>query len=169
MANRFGRNQRRKMREQIYAAQSDVNRLNKAVVEANVRADRLAKRIENWASDIAQLLGPTSAYNERPMSVHLEDVRHLGGVMRMEPMRMAELTQPDSQISEFATIIDLAVHTAEISKESRDRMSEEMRIKIESRHGNIAYAINQDRAKNWSPCDITCMAEMIANRMAFAS
>lgn len=170
MAKRFGRNQRRQMREQItrmYQHQAEaMDNLGRVQKERQ----RLADRLTAWAKDIAHLLGPESAFNEQVMRQEVRDVHAFGDALRMLlPVKLVGPTPSPEDMPQFASVgsvIEAAIYLARVHEPMADKMRRELRIVLESRNGDLAYAMNDDRHCRWSPQDINFMARMIAEKMA---
>lgn len=170
MSKRFGRNQRRHMRDEIATSREMLSEaMNRSAARGREVAE-LKHRLTSWAGDIAQLLGPESAFNEQVMRREIRDMRALGGALRMlPPVRLsAPLLGPDEvpQFAEVGSVIEAAIYLARVDGDEAGRMRGQIRIFLESRNGDVAYAMNDDRHRRWSPRDIEYMSQMIALEMA---
>lgn len=64
MARRFGRNQRRRMREEIAALEVEVSDLKEARVNNMSHLRKLEHEVETWDDEISRLLGPFSSFRK---------------------------------------------------------------------------------------------------------
>jgi hypothetical protein len=81
---RFGRNQRRQMREQIAALSVTADALRKRTGEAEQRARHAEHELERWAADVQQLAGENSAYCYHMSQVGY-DLRRSGPIIELAP------------------------------------------------------------------------------------
>lgn len=170
MSKRFGRNQRRKMREEI-AMKNEM--LSEALGRSDAKArevQELRNRLSLWAEDIAHLLGPESAFNERVMRREVRDIHAFSGVLQMlPPVRLLTPARVPEEMPQFASIgsvIEAAIYLARLGGSPADKMRRELRIVLESRNGDVAYAMSDARHRRWSPRDVRYMADIIALEMA---
>lgn len=170
MSKRFGRNQRRKLREEVANLTASRDLHVQRTVRAQAETRELALRLSTWAEDIAHMLGRESAFNEQVMRQQVRDVRSFGGALRMmPPVRLLAPTRGPEEPPQFASVenvIEAAIYLARIDGPPADRMRRQLRIVLESRNGDVAYAMSDDRHRRWSPRDVRYMAEMIALEMA---
>ncbi len=170
MAKRFGRNQRRHMREEI----ARLDRAHRYAVDRYEQAERdagvLRSRLERWATDIRHLLGDESAFNETVRRIEVDNVRDYGGGLRLAPQ--SPTVAPVRTRGEMpfygsvSTVIEAALYVANVSVDIRERMSQQVRIRLTGRNGDVAYAMNSERHHAWSPRDVDEIGRMIAHEMA---
>lgn len=169
MAKRFGRNQRRKLREE------NAQLMNTCMDMARDRAafEKLANewrdRINHWASEVRYLLGENSAFNETLKRVRVDNVNALGGRLRLpkeEPLSIAtpSATLKALSVEENFSVIESFVMTARVQS---DRFKPIITVIVEDRDGNtVALAVDRQRLTNWSPRVIRQNADSIAFQMA---
>lgn len=163
MSKRFGRNQRRHMRERIanlLAAQAEAHdHLRKARDEAS----ELRSRLHRWAEDVAQLMGPDSAFNEQVRRMAVEDVRSFGGRLRLSPVDLMQIVPRSAPVpvTSVVTIIEALIWRLHLS---RDEFRPMVRIELENRYAEpVGYALAEDH--RWTERDVRYLAERIAREM----
>ena len=155
MAKRFGRNQRRHMREEI--AKKD-----QMLATSRSEAAALRHRLTEWSTEILHLLGSDSAFNEQ-----LRRIRNEGLLDRLQlspipaPVFMRDRAPQWERVSD---VITACIMRCQIRS---DDLRGQIAVEIGDHMGQlVAYAISEDRRQAWTPRDIRYMAEMIANEMA---
>lgn len=165
MSKRFGRNQRRKMREEIAAAKAAHDHVSEKLAKSQREYDELSVRLHRWAQDVLDLIGKDSAFNEAIHHIELENLRDMGGVMNFS--RPAPLLGPyDKKPVYFdpGTVIQALIYTAHLDADIVTRMREQIRVSIESRNGKYAVAISNDR--EWTSRDVDVFSRMIAREIS---
>lgn len=171
MARRFGRNQRRHMREEIIRRDEAIAAKNEQLSEAlNRSAERgreaaeLRQRLEDWATEILHLMGRDHAFNEqlaRYRSEGLMDRLRLQPVMRPN---IAPRGSTPPQWEKVSSVIEACIMRCRISG---DHLSGMIAVEIGDHMGAlVGYGLPTERRKSWTPRDIRKVAELIANKMA---
>ena len=163
MAKRFGRNQRRQMREQI----ADLDHKLAAQREATRRvandAEALRHRLTDWAKEILHLMGSDSAFNEQ-----LRRVRNVGGMdpLMLSPVHASTIAMRD-QPPQWERVSDVITACLMRCRLKSDDLRGQIALEISDHMGQLAaYALPEARRRNWSPRDIRYMAELIAQELA---
>lgn len=153
MSRRFGRNQKRALREEIAKRDREVERLSAVAAEhwqkmrqEAQRADEMDRSLVEWASRVLALLGPESAFtrdvmrravDEREWEMSRRELRMRGypadrGVMRSPPGReMVEMS---------LRVLDLFVVAPE---KYLDELSGRVRFEIVSPDGRAALVLDE--------------------------
>lgn len=163
MSKRFGRNQRRKMREALAERQDAFERAVIREIEERRRANELSSRLHRWAEDVAQLMGPDSAFNEQVRRMAVEDVRSFGGRLRLSPVDLMRIVPRSAPVpmTSVVTIIEALIWRLHLS---RDEFRPMVRIELENRYAEpVGYALAEDH--RWTERDVRYLAERIAREM----
>lgn len=157
MASRFGRNQRRKMREQIaqlndqYTSETEARKL----AESYERETRY--RLDAWAADIRNLLGSDSVFNERYRS--LVDHTSMAPYMRVPKLVSAPIAPTTIAMSEAA--IRAAIWRINMD---RDQFTGMVRVLLTDDRGTpCALAISAGDMPRTNQ-DIEYLSKMIASK-----
>lgn len=162
MAKRFGRNQRRHLREEIATKNELLSEaLNRSAARGREAAE-LRNRLTRWAEEILHLMGEDSAFNEQ-----LRRVRSNGMLDRLmlspvpAPISMRDRAPRWEQVS---SVIEACILRCNIKS---DDLRGHVAVEIGDHMGSLAgYAMSRDRREAWTPRDIHYVAELIANQMA---
>lgn len=167
MSKRFGRNQRRKMREHVAALTRGIESATMTIAEERRHSSELRARLNIWARDILQLMGRDSAFNEqvrRIMSTH--DIASLGGRLQLESpslsfgMGLAKPEDVPTRITTYA-VITAAIWRLHLSK---DEFSELVRIQLENEQSQpVGYVLSYNH--RWTDRDVQYIAEGIAREL----
>jgi hypothetical protein len=163
MAKRFGRNQRRKMRDEIASVQWELKSSRKSENETNARYVELSRRLTSWAEEVLRLMGQDSAFNEQVRRMAVEDVRSYGGVLRLAPpIRMPVFSPREKPIPLSSyTVIEALIWRLHVSA---DEFSDMVRIELENRHAeSVGYALS--RKLGWGEKDAEYLARQIARQL----
>lgn len=165
MGKRFGRNQRRKLREENQQLMNTCMELARDRAGFEKLANEWRDRIDRWASEIRYLLGDNSAFNETLKRVRVENLDALGGRLRLcNDNQPVSFTVKSLLVEESFSIIEAFYMTARVEP---DRYKPNITVLIEDRDGNaVALAVDRQRLTNWSPRVIRENAQMIALQMA---
>ncbi len=164
MSRRFGRNQRRRLREEIASKNEMLSEALNGSAARGREAAELRSRLHLWAEDIAQLMGPDSAFNERVRRMAVEDAYALGDRLRIIPVDLMEIVPRSAQApnASVETIIEALIWRLHISREEFRPM---IRIELTNRHAEpVGYALAEDH--RWTERDICQLAQRIAREMA---
>ena len=167
MAKRFGRNQRRKMRDELSAKASQIDSLSTRLDRANRDYGEISVRLHRWAQDVLDLAGPDSAFNEMMRQVEVDARQFDYGRMDLAapvqmPLRHADRRYPFYVMPE--KVIEAMIYTAHLDSDITLRMREQVRICIQSKSGKYALAVSDDR--NWTSRDVDVLSRMIAQEIA---
>lgn len=163
MSKRFGRNQKRKMREQIA-------HLEKKAIEGDwwrTESLSLESRLVNWARSMNSYLGSDHPLNERIHKITLQRVPYLEERLRFnKPLTLQKAM--DINLSDFSTAceyIDTVLHVVNVH---RDKVSHSVRVELLSPDQRSYFAIDESELKNGrrDPRFIHWMSEEIASRLS---
>ena len=163
MARRFGRNQRRHMREEIATKNEMLSEALNRSRERKLEADELRSRLHRWAEDVAQLMGPDSAFNEQVRRMAVEDVRSFGGRLRLNPVDLTRIVPRSAPVpmTSVETIISALIWRLHLS---RDEFRPMIRVELENRYAEpVGYALAEEH--RWTERDVRYLAERIAREM----
>lgn len=167
MAKRFGRNQRRKMRDELSAKASQIDSLSTRLDRANRDYGEISVRLHRWAQDVLDLAGPDSAFNEMMRHVEVDARQFDYGRMNLAAPVQMPLRPTDGKYPFYAMpekVIEAMIYTARVDSDITLRMREQVRICIESRSGKYALAVSDDR--NWTSRDVDVLSRMLAQEIA---
>lgn len=159
MAKRFGRNQRRAMREEISRIGEERSITRGQLVRSEQRFSALENRLGQWADDVLRLMGPDSAFNEqvRRMTVH----ENCGDVLRLETRITPSYRSFNEPPVVASMVIEALIWRLHMSS---DDLSHKIRIVLENRHGEpVGYALHKSHV--WSTKDQNYLAQRIADEM----
>ncbi len=165
MAKRFGRNQRRHMREEIATKNELLSEaLNRSAARGREAAE-LRSRLETWARDVMRLMGDDSAFNERVKRMAVDDRYvdmgwHLTNpIVDMPPISRDARPMPPMTVRTIITALIWRLHM------SRDEFRPMIRIELENRFKEpVGYALAKDH--RWTERDIEYLSRRIATEMA---
>ena len=162
MSKRFGRNQRRKLREEIATKNEMLSEALNRSRARKIEADELRSRLHTWAEDVAQLMGPDSAFNEQVRRMGVEDVHSFGGRLQLAPIRLSPVAPTFAgQMTSVETVINALIWRLHLS---RDEFRHLIRIELENRYAEpVGYALLPDHI--WTQRDIDYLAQGIARKM----
>lgn len=163
MSARFGRNQRRKMREQVASLTASRDTHVRRTVEAQAETREIASRLHRWAEDIAQLMGPDSAFNEQVRLMGVEDVHSYGGRLRLAPVDLARFAPNCASvgIASVSTVIEALIWRLHLS---RDEFRPMVRIELVNRYAQpVGYVL--PIGHKWTGRDEEYLARRIAREM----
>lgn len=164
MAKRFGRNQRRQMREEIAKAQRAHEYATNRYRDAERERARLEERLARWATEILHLLGRDSAFNEQ-----LTRYRTAGHMptLKLLPIRNAPVAPLPGDVPRYeriSDVIEACIMRCRIKSNDLERM---IAVEIGDHMGTlVAYGVPEERRRKWSPRDIEMIGQLIANEMA---
>lgn len=164
MAKRFGRNQRRHMREEIAAKNEMLTEALNRSRERGREAAELRQRLENWATEILHLMGPDHAFNEQLQRYRsrgdMESRLRLQPVMHPQPIKSSEPVHYER----VQDVIEACIMRCRIKSNDLGGM---IAVEIGDHMGAlVGYGLPRDRRERWTPRDITYIATLIANKMA---
>jgi hypothetical protein len=162
MASRFGRNQRRKMREQI----AQLNKQHTSETEARKLAESYERetryRLDAWAADIRNLLGNDSVFNERYQSL----VAHtsMAPYMRIpKPLRTIDVSVGRPAMEMIASDEAILAAIWRINMD-RDQFTGMVRVELTNDSGvTCALAVTKGEMPRTNQ-DIECLGKMIASK-----
>jgi hypothetical protein len=161
MARRFGRNQRRQMREEIATKNELLSEaLNRSAARGR-EVDMLRGRLEQWAGEVVHLMGRDSAFNERVAKMTVND-RYMDR-LRLRPIEFVPLGRgPDRMpVATVETIITALIWRLRMS---RDEFQHMIRIELEARDATpVGYALPIEH--HWTRRDQEYLARRIAAEM----
>lgn len=163
MAKRFGRNQRRHMREEIATKNELLSEaLNRSAARGREAAE-LRARLERWAADVMRLMGDDSAFNERAKRMSIDDSYAAYGELRLSPSYdlgpIGPRAAPPMMVQTIITALIWRLHM------SRDEFRPMIRIELENRFKEpVGYALAEDH--RWTERDIEYLSRRIATEMA---
>lgn len=163
MARRFGRNQRRQMRAEIAALELNLDQQRAATRRELENAATLRGRLTDWAEEILYLMGSDSAFNEQ-----LRRIRNPGAIDRLmlSPVRSMPIAMRDEPPA-WERVSDVITACIMRCQLKADDLSGTIAVEIGDHMGPlVAYALPEERRRNWSPRDIRRIAELVANEMA---
>lgn len=163
MAKRFGRNQRRHMREEIATKNELLSEaLNRSAARGREAAE-LRSRLERWAGDVMRLMGDDSAFNERVKRMSIDDGYAAGGQLRLSPTYdLGPIGPRDAPPLMVQTVITALIWRLHMS---RDEFRPMIRIELENRFREpVGYALAEDH--RWTERDIEYLSRRIATEMA---
>ena len=161
MARRFGRNQRRQLREQLAKAERAHAYATDRYRTAEREQGRLRQRLEDWAQEIRHIMGADSAFNE-----HLAARRqhYPESSLRLRPIMSLPIGPRDA-----APVWDRVEDVIEVGIfrcMGRD-LGQHIALEIVGPDGAlVAYGLSKDMERRWSPRSIRYFADMIATEMA---
>jgi hypothetical protein len=164
MAKRFGRNQRRKMREHIEQQRRSFLEMHGELMRVRKHCAALDRRLNEWAGDVARLMGSDSAFNEQVRRMAVEDINGYGGVLQLMPQ--ISLSAPVAHggmpmMVTYETVIRALIWRLHMS---RDEFSGVVRIELENRYGEpVGYALHPEH--RWTEKDAEYLARRIAREM----
>lgn len=172
MAARFGRNQRRKMRDALTEKDRQISVMNEMLTEAMNRSAAcgrevasLRQRLEAWARDVMHLMGEDSAFNERVRRMTIDE--RYAGAGQLEFAPIVDLSPVSRSMKASATPITVrTVITALIWRlhMSRDEFRPMIRIELENRFKQpVGYALSPEH--RWTPRDAEYLSRRIADEM----
>lgn len=171
MSRRFGRNQRRAMRETIAEKDRQIAVSNEMFSEVSNRsaarkreADELRGRLETWARDVMRLMGDDSAFNERVKRMTVDERFAGGGLLQLAPI--VDLPPISRGVEPMPTTVQTVI-SALIWRlhMSRDEFRPMIRIELENRFKEpVGYALAEDH--RWTERDIEYLSRRIAGEMA---
>ena len=162
MAKRFGRNQRRKMRQQIETLEVEKAHVEKIYGQARDRAWQLEQRLYDWAREIRHLLGDNSAFNEQLRRYRMDPWQDTLMLQPVISLDIHQMKDSAPQIDSVPAIIEALIFRAR-SKNFENIIS----IEIVGPDGTlVGYGLTKDRCRDWSPRTIEATARMIAIEMA---
>lgn len=162
MSKRFGRNQKRRLREEIAAKNEMLSEALNRSAERAADARYLRQRLEEWATEILHLMGPDSAFNEKLTRYRTEGLMDR---LRLNPVR-APITMRDSapRWEKVSDVIEACILRCQIKSDDLHGM---IAVEIGDHMGSlVGYGLPEDRRKAWTPRDINTIANLIANEMA---
>lgn len=171
MANRFGRNQRRRMQATLVEMDREIGVSREMLSEAMNRsaargreADELRARLTTWAQDVVRLMGEDSAFNERVRRMTVDERYVDGGRLRLDPIvdlapiRRSAEAMPPMTVQTIITALIWRLHV------SRDEFRPMIRIELQNRFAEpIGYALAEEHI--WTERDIGYLSERIAREM----
>ncbi len=163
MARRFGRNQRRQMREQIATAQRAHAYATDRYREAEKTANQLRDRLERWAEEIRHIMGDDSAFNEQLRVIRMRR-ENMHDTLRLSPIRaLPGLSSKEPPVYDtVGDIINVAIFRCMTGDLGRH-----IELKIVGPDGAlVGYGLSKDLERRWSPRTIRYVADMIALEMA---
>lgn len=163
MAKRFGRNQRRHMREEIATKNELLSEaLNRSAARGR-EANELRGRLETWARDVMHLMGDDSAFNERVKRMAVDDRYADMGRLQLSPIYdLGPIGPRDAPPLMVQTIITALIWRLHMS---RDEFRPMIRIELENRFKEpVGYALAEDH--RWTERDIEYLSRRIATGMA---
>lgn len=163
MAKRFGRNQKRRMREEIA-------HLEKKVIEGESWRNKslsLEGRLVNWARSMNSYLGSEHPLNEQIHKIMLQRVPYLDERLRFSGRRSLQHAM-DINLSDFTTTCEYINAVLHIVNVHRDKVPHSVRVELLSPDQRSYYAIDESWLKNGrkDPKFINWMSEEIAVRLS---
>lgn len=165
MSRRFGRNQRRQLREQIAKLEEKASRALSDLSDMTEQRNKLTAELDRWAKDIRHLLGADSAFNREPSEITVEDYLLDEGAMYVDPAVGVPIL-PRLGVRHMLTAretIEAAICSFELRQDDYAQM---LRIMLVTKKGRVGYAINDTRLHRMSPRDIDVLSETIAHEIA---
>lgn len=169
MGKRYGRNQRRRHREEIAALNSQVGRLKEAHERESGLARHFASRIREleelireWDGELTSLFGHYTALRSKP-------ALHEGQPIRQLPVRRP--VRPRADFGGHVSMDDMTNSIENIRafvlqvRRDPPRMSRLFRFIERDGRGGVTYAISEYQLATvgLGPRDVRMVAEMIAN------
>lgn len=166
MGKRYGRNQKRRAREQI-AALEESHIMDRALLaDVSKRAAELDAEMREWDEEIRRLLGTYSALRRRTPEM-----------LSSHPIREMPIHEPISHMSRFDGEISMSEMTIPVRERmrrfiftlSRDdiRMQRLIRFMETDGKGGVAYSISEHAIANgFGRREIAYLAHEIASNMA---
>jgi len=162
MAKRFGRNQRRAMREKLATKDEMLTEALNRSGERQREIQQLRARLTDWATEILYLMGSDSAFNEQ-----LRRIATAGSFDRLHLSPVpAPITSRDEkpQWERVSDVITACILRCQIKS---DDLRGQIAVEIGDHMGPlVAYGLPIERRLAWSPRDTRYIAELIANKMA---
>jgi hypothetical protein len=167
MAKRFGRNQRRQMRERIGDLEGVIDGMTALVKKAADARDMYRNRLDSWADEILHLVGDNSAFLETLSQMGMPQM----GSMRFPDrtplrVRFAMLGAGDHEIT--MSTIRAFVYTLETRFEAIDRRIYVRLMCRDDPERQLAMALDERMFANPSPRMVQDMAIMVAKGLAEA-
>jgi hypothetical protein len=163
MASRFGRNQRRKMREQI----AQLNKQHTSETEARKLAESYERetryRLDAWAADIRNLLGNDSVFNERYQSL----VAHtsMAPYMRIpKPLRTIDVSVGRPAMETLSNDATIRAAIWRINMD-RDRFTGMVRVVLTNENGVTCGLAISDGDIPRTNQDIEHLSKMVASKL----
>lgn len=158
MSRRFGRNQRRRMREELAAKESAVSSLHKAMSIARaLLAEQSSKisRMLDWVQDVRDMVGPFAIAAGEPL--HDEYMLASGTrAYRVGVQQPASATLCSG--SEFSVSIASEMHIETMRllevKFIGDAMRAQMHCMVRLDDGDVAYAISDSALRRMSDVEL---------------
>lgn len=163
MAKRFGRNQRRKMREALAEKQDALENAVIGRVEERRRANELEARLSRWAKDVVQLMGRDSAFNEQVRRMQVSESTLQSGRFRFPTVNIARFSPHPMRmpVASVQTVLEALIWRLHLSREELRPM---IRIELENRYAQpVGYALAEDH--RWTERDIEYLSRRIAVEM----
>ena len=161
MAKRFGRNQKRRLREE---AQTEINRFKGIALEEQKKFLRYTSEIESWARDIVHHFGSDSVFNKNLKRIRVSHVPspyyNLGASSRIKLPNTFDNEVP------FATsyeIIRALVLSLRVYDEPRDHR---VYVQLESPDGKCYMAVDKQTLHDMPPRVVNELAVHIANELS---
>lgn len=160
MSRRFGRNQRRKMREEIEALQCEAHNYEALSAQYADHRDQLARRLERWATDVRRLAGDYSPFNERLNKMGW-DLEKNGYRIRFTPRRAAAVVSPVPQVSaETYATIEALVMALKIDARPVERRAL-VRLILPAPTENLYFAVDTDTLRDLPDSALDQIAQRI--------
>lgn len=166
MSKRFGRNQRRKMRAEIAELREGLERMTMRYVDERRRANNLESNLTAWATDVTQLIGRDSAFNQQAQRIAVQDVDVFGGRVnldygvRLMPTDVVKGGETPRYIP-ARSVIQALIWRLRLSTDGLQNL---VRIHLENeRREPVAYVLGVDQ--RWTERDIRYVAEDIARKL----
>lgn len=168
MAKRFGRNQKRKMREKIETLNASQKNMHRAVNYAEARVLKAEATVREIATRLIHAVGVDSALVPMDMQ-DLKSINYNGDLHRIEARDMAPLTFDAPAPKDMTTS---AIDVLRLVVEVEDRFEQfDTVVRFGSRHpetGFFSYNISRAALRNVGigGNDIAYLGKMVAQKLA---
>jgi hypothetical protein len=169
VSKRFGRNQRRKLREQIQTEAERVQFMQGQQMMLSDRIRGLEGRLTNWARAINSQLGPEHPMNERIYEMVVErlpyanEIRRFAETPRFSSQEAMSRTLEDASVA--LTYVEAVTHLVELEPA---RFGFSVRALLHSRDGSTAYMIDRQvlRDGRRDPRFVQWLANELAEKLS---
>lgn len=164
MGKRFGRNQRRKLREENEQLMNTCMDMARDRAAFEKLAHEFEQRMADWAQEVRYLLGENSAFNETLKRVRVRNLEVLEGRLRLSDDNPYVVAGEMLAFEQSVSVIEAFVITARLEPHPYKPL---VTVIIEDRFGNtVGLAVDRARLNNWSPRIIHETARTIVTEIA---
>lgn len=170
MAKRYGRNQRRKHREEIARLEAVCTMHHDRMLDERHERLRAERDLVDYASHILSVLGPTSAFRREGVEKREVSIAHFEAILRGEPMLLDEwrplsLLGPSLESEIVSTARSILQAFAVHALSDKDDLHQRVIFQITAPDGRAVLAMDRQTLENMRAGGSKQLAEHLLRQM----